>query len=310
MNMYPINDNFQSIYIEILEDILHNGKELGKTIDKVNLDFCLTNPNNCLISLNKNWKWGFAELSDRLDPYYRNPGTSYLFRPNWKRKLEKEGGKWIYNYSEYLVPAIPKVLKKLKARQEREAIISIWQPEHLDIIHPRPRTPCTLNLHFLIRENKVLLFVNMRSSDVINLLPYDVLHHTFLQRYIASMLELEPGNFYLKASHYYCHKKRIIKKGKGKRKERSYIENTVFELNNAKQNYPENNEYNFEDFTQSLGTNRKDIEYDMAWHYEEKHIFPWEINYSYKTQPILFLSNFLRSLWKKQYGEYTITTST
>ena len=65
-----------------------------------------------------------------------------------------------------------------------------------------------MTLHFIIRDKRLHLFANMRSNDVINLLPYDVFHHTFLQRYIANKLEIELGYYHHFATHMYYPKKR------------------------------------------------------------------------------------------------------
>ena len=46
--------------------------------------------------------------------------------------------------------------------------------------------PCTVSLQFLIRENKLHLFVNMRSNDVFLGLPHDIFCFTMIQEIIAN----------------------------------------------------------------------------------------------------------------------------
>jgi len=52
------------------------------------------------------------------------------------------------------------------------------------------------------------MWVAMRSSDVANLLSYDLFHHSFLQRYLAAKLGVPLGYLYFKATHFYIHQKR------------------------------------------------------------------------------------------------------
>lgn len=51
----------------------------------------------------------------------------------------------------------------------------------------------------------------MRSNDVINLLPYDVFHHTSLQIFLASILGLELGHYHHTCAQYYWPKKRELR---------------------------------------------------------------------------------------------------
>lgn len=55
--------------------------------------------------------------------------------------------------------------------------------------------PCTVAWHFTIRDNKLILTVFMRSNDVWLGLPYDLLSFTTVQRVVASMLGVEPGEY-------------------------------------------------------------------------------------------------------------------
>jgi len=104
---------------------------------------------------------------------------------------------------------LPKILKKLKKKGQREAIINVWNYDHLS--ESTPRRPCTLTLHFIINnEDKLNLFVNMRTNDVMNLLYSDVFHHTLLQKYIASELNLKLGSYFHNCSYFYYQKKRDI----------------------------------------------------------------------------------------------------
>ncbi|HLD98219.1 MAG TPA: thymidylate synthase [Candidatus Nanoarchaeia archaeon] len=206
------SDNFQEIYIKILQKTLDEGILWAKAKTITPISFTITNPVLSLINHKKNWSWAFVELANRLafeEKEMQNPGSAWTFRPAWKRKLEKENGEFHYSYGEEYTIQIPHILKKLKLSADREAILTMWKPEYL-YIKEMDRRPCTLNIHFFKIQNKLHCSVYMRTVDIMNLLPYDVFHHTMLQRYLASVLGIELGNFNFNASFGYYQKKRDV----------------------------------------------------------------------------------------------------
>jgi len=159
------------------------------------------------------WVWAFVEGIERLAKNYINPGVAWKLRPNWKKKLGKENGTFCYSYGDIYRGQLPIILKTLKRSLEREAIISVWKPEYLEKRKKYQRVPCTLTLHFYKDESikhapKLNLFVNMRSSDVPNLLSYDLFHHSLLLRYVAAKIGCPIGSLFFRASHFYMHQKR------------------------------------------------------------------------------------------------------
>ncbi len=57
--------------------------------------------------------------------------------------------------------------------------------------------PCTIFMHFQMRDGKLCMTAYMRSNDAYLGVPYDILSFTTVQRAIASALGAEPG--------WYCH---------------------------------------------------------------------------------------------------------
>lgn len=198
-------EHFHYIYQEVVRQLIENGEIIWKTKEALFLNFVLTNPLNNTIQYNKNWKWCYAELFDRLVGL--NPGTAYHFRHKWHTNLNKEGGQFHYSYGDIFKVQLPRVIRALKKEFDREAIISVWESKFLDR-DTYNRRPCTLTLHFYNRSGKLHLFANMRSNDVINLLPYDVYHHTALQAFLASIIGLEVGYYHHSCSQYYWPKRR------------------------------------------------------------------------------------------------------
>ncbi len=213
--MYVLTEqSFTTMYRQLIALVSGKGTLEAKTRDLMGVQLVLTDPERSLLLIKKNWKWAFQEAFDRMsgifgeDEEYANPGIAYKYRPAWSRKLSKEGDQFDYAYGDVYREAVPKVIKLLRRKLWREAIIPIWEPRHLINQEDFNRRPCTLTLHFLIRDGQLHAFCNMRTNDIINLLPYDVFHHTLLQRYIALKLEIEVGHYHHFASHMYYPKKR------------------------------------------------------------------------------------------------------
>jgi thymidylate synthase len=74
----------------------------------------------------------------------------------------------------------------------RQAIATIWRPD--DLTHNGDR-PCTVMLHFLIRDGKLELHTTMRSNDVWLGTPYDVFAFTQLQQTVAYALDVSAGQY-------------------------------------------------------------------------------------------------------------------
>jgi thymidylate synthase len=86
-----------------------------------------------------------------------------------------------------------------KDKDTRQAIMNIHVPS--DRHEGNKDVPCTLTLHWFIRENKLQLIVNMRSNDVILGFTNDVFQFTMLQECMAVQLretypDLELGAYY------------------------------------------------------------------------------------------------------------------
>lgn len=75
----------------------------------------------------------------------------------------------------------------------RRAVIHIRTPS--DSVHAKLDVPCTLTLQFFIRDGCMHLMVNMRSSDIILGIAYDIPAFTLMQELLAMELGLELGTY-------------------------------------------------------------------------------------------------------------------
>lgn len=88
------------------------------------------------------------------------------------------------------------VLRKLRSDADsRQALVTLWDPV-LDNQSGKHDYPCTTSLHFLIREDRLILHTHMRSNDAWLGLPYDAFQFTQLQLTMAHMLGIEAGVYY------------------------------------------------------------------------------------------------------------------
>lgn len=94
------------------------------------------------------------------------------------------------------------LVKKLEQDScTRQGVVSVWTPSPSS----SKDVPCTLNLQFLCRDDRLNCVVTMRSSDVWLGLPYDVFNFSMLVSGVAGELGLETGwlTLNLGSSHLY-----------------------------------------------------------------------------------------------------------
>ena len=87
----------------------------------------------------------------------------------------------------------------------RRAVIHIRTPD--DSIHAVKDVPCTLALQFFIRDNALHLHVNMRSSDIILGLSYDVPAFTIMQEVMANELGVGLGEYVHTSNSLHCYER-------------------------------------------------------------------------------------------------------
>lgn len=92
---------------------------------------------------------------------------------------------------------IEKIIKILNEKPNtRQAVVQIFSRN--DIIKYHKDIPCTCTMQFIIRKNRLQLFVCMRSNDIYKGLPHDIFSFTMIQEIVARRLGIELGEY----SHY------------------------------------------------------------------------------------------------------------
>ena len=203
-----IESDWYTVYSSIIQSIKEAGKLSGKFKCIYNC-LIVAKPSTSLILPKKNWKWAYLELFDRLNSNYSNPGTSYNYRPRWKKKLEKEGGTFDYDYNTRLLNQLFYIKRSITNNKiNHEAVATVYNQSDLTARKDVNRVPCTLTLQFYRTDDKLSLHINMRTLDGVNLLPFDFFHHSFLLIYMSALCGLEVGNFSMDSSVVYYQKKR------------------------------------------------------------------------------------------------------
>ena len=77
----------------------------------------------------------------------------------------------------------------------RRAVVTIWDPLR-DSIEGVKNYPCTTELQFMVRNERVDLHVTMRANDVWRGLAYDVFMFNQLQRTLANALGRQVGRYF------------------------------------------------------------------------------------------------------------------
>lgn len=110
-------------------------------------------------------------------------------------------------YGPRILSQLDYVIDKLKSDADtRQAVLTIWRenpPETKDV-------PCTVAVHFMIRDHKLNCHVYMRSNDLWLGFPYDVFNFSMLSHLVCCKLNafvvenggviIEPGMLYHTAS--------------------------------------------------------------------------------------------------------------
>jgi thymidylate synthase len=203
--------DFTSAYLSLAEEIRDDYDYITsprgmKVKEKLGVKFEITNPRHRIpyvpirkfkiqymiaetlwyLSANNKTKWiaNYAPFWEGITDDGLTANSAYGARIFQRHDRIALGGinQWVY---------AKEVLKQ--DPDSRRAFIHIRTP-HDSIIGSKD-VPCTIGLQFFIRDNKLDLIVNMRSSDLILGISYDVPAFTFLQELMALELGVSIGTY-------------------------------------------------------------------------------------------------------------------
>lgn len=196
-------------FVDCLDAILENGYEIKPRgllcKELLGYQIRLNDPRDRIVTLparNLKYRYLLAELIWYMsgDPQSE---TIARYAPFW-RQIADDNGTVNSNYGYRLLGYAPTTLIPynqwtnvknilLADRDSRQAMMHINLP--YDYTRASKDVPCTLNLQWFIRENKLILIVTMRSNDVMLGFCNDVFQFTMLQEMMLCELQQSHYDF-------------------------------------------------------------------------------------------------------------------
>jgi thymidylate synthase len=210
-NLY-IGDDFNKIYLEVLEDLYRfpeftsTNRKGEKLHELMNTQIVLKNIDNCYsICRNMSMTYLIGELLFYIKG--ENKLKNIIDYSKFWAKCSDDGENVNSCYGYYIWKRLTTTgntqfeycaQQLLKNPESKKAVITIYN----GVKHSKETNdnPCTMNLQFYIRKNKLYLTVNMRSNDIWYGLPYDLPFFVFLQKAMIGRLShiisgLTPGAY-------------------------------------------------------------------------------------------------------------------
>ena len=214
-----LDDIIRELLLEIRTRGINQENSKGPNKEILGVYVRLTNPlNRISTSFAKNifvspigeFLW-YMSGSDSLSfiQYYIQKYSEFS---NDQETLNGAYGARLFNKKDPLHDQVSNVVELLRKKgNTRQAVIQIFDKNDL-LINKNKDIPCTCALQFFIRENKLILFVTMRSNDVFVGLPHDIFCFTMLQEVIAKELNVELGdyNHFISSCHYYIEDDKLV----------------------------------------------------------------------------------------------------
>ena len=189
--------DIDSIYLSLIGGLL-NAPKVGNTYELNNIAITLKNINNNIVSVRGiSPSYLFGELL-----WYFNADNSLKFISQFSsfwNHLSDDGETCNSAYGhliwkKYGFDQIATVIGILRDDpNSRRAKIYINVPN--SNVKTTKDEPCTMSIHFMIRDDRLNCTVVMRSNDIWFGFPYDVAFFTELQKYVANRLGVSYGEY-------------------------------------------------------------------------------------------------------------------
>lgn len=211
--MYITDDSIDDLLFKVFKRIKKSGKQVtptkGTNLEVLGINLCLKNPRSRISkSLKKGklfsalgellWYLTGSNLVDQISYYI--PG--YEINSDDGHTIHGAYGPRLLGSKDHnQIESIIDLLKKKKST--RRAVIQLFRST--DLQEDYNDIPCTTNLQFLVRDNHLHMFVNMRSNDAYKGLPHDIFAFTMIQEIFARSLNVKLGYYhhYAASLHLY-----------------------------------------------------------------------------------------------------------
>jgi len=189
-------DPFNLAYDTILHHITVLGNKSGDTKEIINASIEL--PTNELLTSKKRLMSPYYLCGELMFSLAYSNSLEFIsyYSKFWKKITDGNDVRsayWWQATQGHGFDQVDHVIEQLKKNKNtRQSIIHL---HHVNNI-PTKDEICTLTIQFMIRYNKLLMIVNMRSNDIILGLPYDHAMFLMLQSYVANELNVQVGKYY------------------------------------------------------------------------------------------------------------------
>lgn len=193
-------ESFAEVYEKLVREIMEHGKEVKPrgmaTKELEACQFCIGNPaRNLALIPERKFNLMHAIAESMLLFTKENDVRAYTLMNKNMENYSDDGETLHGAYGYRIARGFEQVVEKLrKDPDSRQAVLQIYDTE--DLWFNTKDVPCTMNLHFLIRDGKLDLHVYMRSNDAIWGTPYDVFVFTTAQMAVANSLRIPAGKYY------------------------------------------------------------------------------------------------------------------
>lgn len=217
------NKMYKNLVTELHEcpDYLVTNKSGDKLYEFINPSITLMNPINCFATCRD---MSMKYLEGELEWYYS--GSPYLediskYSRFWEG-ISDDGWSAVSNYGKFLFhdrnthnfTQLEYALScLLKNPESKKAVMLIYGKENS---YKSKDNPCTMFLQFFIRDNRLNLFVKMRSSDIWFGMPYDVPFFVSVQYLMCYVLkqnkyyELQLGEYNHQSGSLHLYDRNLI----------------------------------------------------------------------------------------------------
>lgn len=115
------------------------------------------------------------------------------FRTAFQKHLDFD---YSYGFNIRLNLALYRAIVQLRDNHgTRRVTIPIYVPNNLEDAQNGKEVPCATQMNLSIRDNKLAMYLTMRSNDIAGAYPSDVYGFRCLQKYIAEQVGVEMGTF-------------------------------------------------------------------------------------------------------------------
>jgi thymidylate synthase len=217
-----IDDLLKEVHADIIANGIWNNPTKGANLEVLGASLVLTDPIR-RVSRTESRSKIISCLGEFLWYLTADNDLSFVSRyiPNYKDSAEDDGkihGGYgprlfnmhgIYNQLENVIALLT------EKKTSRRALIQLFDAADLVPQNTQGKQykdiPCTISLQFLIRENKLHLFVNMRSNDAFKGITHDIFAFTMIQEFVARILKCDLGKYYHFVSSMHLYKKDLDK---------------------------------------------------------------------------------------------------